>query len=166
MSQVPGACELSGKSESEVKERINSVKPAAKVVVVSNAESKSLTPTKAKPDSGVGSVACDEPWFQVPEDREKLHGAMKMLTAEEYRAEFMSTVAENKASVVPDVPVRGVAEVQVSAAAAVDDAIEDPIGLDTDDIDTVALQTNVTRSVAIRALRKCGNIIDAIVSLS
>jgi len=44
--------------------------------------------------------------------------------------------------------------------------VVDETGLDKDEINTVMSQTNVTRAQAVKALRKTGNIVDAILALT
>jgi len=44
--------------------------------------------------------------------------------------------------------------------------VVDETGIDKDEINTVMSQTNVTRAQAVRALRKTGNIVDAILALT
>jgi nascent polypeptide-associated complex subunit alpha len=52
------------------------------------------------------------------------------------------------------------------APAAADDEEVDESGLDSDEIDTIVAQSSCSRAQAVKALRKTGNIVDAIIELT
>jgi nascent polypeptide-associated complex subunit alpha len=82
---------------------------------------------------------------------------------------------KDQAPTIPDLAAAPAAAAAATAAPASGSLLNTPAdpnevvdetGLDKDEINTVMSQTNVTRAQAVKALRKTGNIVDAILALT
>lgn len=117
------------------------------------------TPTVVKSASSHTYVVFGESKLEDPRQQQQ---QMQAAAAANVLPSDPAAVQEEDDDDLPDL-VGGASEAADGAADAADD---DESGLDADEIDTVVSQSGASRAKAVAALRKEGNLVDAILSLT